>query len=200
MPPEMMQSVFGANGITIWQRACGIDKSPVIPFSERKSISTERTFDRDTIDVQRLRDLLIAMTENLAFQLRRGQKLTGCVSVKLRYSDFQTYSKQIRIAYTSADHILIQQVLDLFRQLYNRRLLVRLIGIRFSHLVGGSYQINLFDDSEKVIRLYQAMDGIRQRFGDRSILRASGMSARTIGRMDNPFDGGPPIILAHRKQ
>jgi len=200
MPPEMMQSVLGANGVTIWQRANGVDPTPVIPFSERKSISTERTFDRDTIDVKRLHDLLIAMTENLAFQLRRGRKLTACITVKLRYSDFQTYSKQLRIPYTSADHILIPKVLEVFRQLYNRRMLVRLIGIRFSHLVGGHHQINLFDDNERIINLYQAMDKIRQRYGDRSVIRASGMSAHTIGRMDNPFDGGPPIILAHRKQ
>lgn len=200
MPPDVMQSVLGANGLTIWERAQGIDISPVIPFSERKSISTERTFDRDTIDVSLLRNLLIAMTENLAFQLRRGQKLTACITIKLRYSDFQTYSKQFRIPYTSADHILIDKVLELFRQLYNRRLLVRLIGVRFSHLVTGNYQINLFEDNEKTIRLYQAMDHIRLRFGDRSVLRAAGMGARTIGRMDNPFDGSPPIILAHRRQ
>jgi len=150
--------------------------------------------------VRRLQDLLIAMTENLAFQLRRGHKLTACITVKLRYSDFQTYSKQLRIPYTSADHILIAKVLEIFRQLYNRRMLVRLIGVRFSHLVGGHHQINLFDDNEHIINLYQAMDKIRQRYGDRSVIRASGMSARTIGRMDNPFDGGPPPILAHRKQ
>src|SRR3954462_2900766 len=162
MPPEMMHSVLGANGTTIWQRAQGIDTTPVIPFSERKSISTECTFDRDPINVQTLNDLLIAMTENLAFQLRRGRKVTACVTVNLRYSDFQTYSKQLRIPYTSADHILIAKVLELFRQLYNRRLLVRLIGVRFSHLVGGHHQINLFDDNEKTINLSQAMDKIRQ--------------------------------------
>lgn len=200
MPPEMMQSVLGANGLTIWQRANGIDTSPVIPFNERKSISTERTFERDTIDVKMLNNLLIAMTENLAFQLRRGQKLTACVTVKIRYSDFQTYSRQLRIPFTSADHTLISNVLEIFGQLYNRRLLIRLIGVRFSHLVGGNYQIDLFEDSQKTISLYQAMDKIRTRFGDRSVLRAAGMDARTIGRMDNPFAGGPPVVLARRKQ
>src|SRR5690606_36257553 len=144
MPGEMLYRVLGRNGLTIWERANGIDTTPVIPFSERKSISTERTFDRDTIDVHLLRTLLAAMTENLAFQLRRGEKLTACISVKIRYSDFQTYSKQLKIPNTSADHILIPRVLELFHQLYNRRLLVRLIGVKFSHLVHGNYQINLF--------------------------------------------------------
>ena len=200
MPVEVMQQVLGVTGRVIWKRAQGIDNSPVVPFCERKSMSTERTFDRDTIDVHRLRGILIAMTENLAFQLRRGSKLTACVTVKIRYSDFNTYSKQLRIPYTSADHKLIPQVLDLFEKLYDRRLLVRLIGVRFSHLVSGDYQINLFEDTEEVLNLYHAMDRIRERFGDKSVIRASGLGARTIGRMHNPFDGRPPIVLAHRKQ
>lgn len=200
MPVDIMQRVLGVNGRVIWKRANGVDHTPVIPFSERKSISTERTFDKDTIDVSKLQGILIAMTENLAYQLRRGEKLTACVTVKLRYSDFNTYSKQMRIPYTSADHILIPRVLDLFRTLYNRRLLVRLVGVRFSHLVSGNYQINLFEDTEEALNLYSAMDTIRERFGDKSVMRASGMGAKTIGRMANPFNGQPPIILAHRKQ
>jgi len=200
MPRDMMSTVLGKNGLTIWNRANGVDNTPITPYSERKSISTERTFDRDTIDVYRLRSILTAMTENLAFQLRRGEKLTACVSVKLRYSDFQTCSKQMKIPYTSADHILIPAIQDLFNQLYNRRLLVRLIGVRFTHLVHGHYQINLFEDTQQSIRLYQALDKIRERYGDRSVIRATSMGVRTIGRMTNPFNGDPPIILAHRKQ
>jgi DNA polymerase-4 len=200
MPIDLMQRVLGANGAMIWKRANGVDNTPVIPFSDRKSISTERTFDRDTIDVVKLQGILIAMTENLAYQLRRGERLTACIAVKIRYSDFNTYSKQMRIPYTSADHILIPKILALFKALYSRRLLVRLIGIRFSHLVPGNYQINLFEDTEEALNLYAAMDNIRKRFGDKSVLRASGMGAKTIGRMHNPFNGQPPIVLAHRKQ
>ncbi|WP_430965507.1 DNA polymerase Y family protein [Spongiimicrobium sp. 2-473A-2-J] len=200
MPMDLMQRVLGANGGVIWKRANGIDHTPVIPFSERKSISTERTFDRDTIDVVKLRGILMAMTENLAYQLRRGERLTACITVKIRYSDFNTYSKQLRIPYTSADHILIPKILELFNRLYNRRLLVRLVGIRFSHLVQGNYQINLFDDTEEALNLYAAMDTIRERYGDNSIIRASAMGAKTIGRMHNPFNGQPPVVLAHRKQ
>ncbi|WP_086477554.1 MULTISPECIES: DNA polymerase IV [Arenibacter] len=199
MPMDVMQRVLGANGRVIWKRANGMDNTPVIPYSERKSISTERTFDKDTIDITKLRGILIAMTENLAYQLRRGEKLTACISVKIRYSDFNTYSKQLKIPYTSADHILIPQILGLFNTLYNRRLLVRLIGIRFSHLVQGNYQINLFDDTEEALNLYAALDKIRERFGDKSVIRAAGLGAKTIGRMQNPFNGQPPVVLAHRK-
>ncbi len=200
MPVDIMQRVLGANGTVIWRRANGMDNTPVVPFCDRKSISTERTFDRDTIDVLKLKGILMAMTENLAYQLRRGNKLTACITVKIRYSDFNTYSKQMRIPYTSADHILLPKILELFRMLYSKRMLVRLIGIRFSHLVSGNYQINLFEDTEEALNLYQAMDHVRDRFGDRCVFRASAMGAKTIGRMHNPFNGQPPIVLAHRKQ
>lgn len=199
MPVEMMQSVFGKNGYAIWKKANGIDNSAVIPYRERKSISTERTFEKDTIDVHRLHIILKAMTENLAFQLRRANKLCACLTVKVRYSDFNTYTKQIKIPYSSADHILIPKVIELFQKLYNRRLLVRLIGVRMSDIVGGNYQINLFDDTEQMLELYKAMDYIRNRYGDRSIFRASTMGAKTISRF-NPFNGEPPVILAHRRQ
>ena len=200
MPVEMMQSVLGVNGITIWKRANGIDNPPLIPFHERKSISTERTFTKDTIDVVKLRTTVFAMAENLAYQLRRGDKLTACISVKIRYSDFNTYTKQQKIPYTSADHVIIPKILELFDGLYQRRLLIRLVGVKFTHLVSGNYQINLFDDTEEMLSLYKAMDNISSRYGELSIQKAASIGAKTIGRFNNPFNGEPPIVLAHRKQ
>lgn len=200
MPLEMMEQVLGKNGVSIWKKAQGIDNSAVQPYCERKSISTERTFDKDTIDVRRLEGILVAMCENLAYQLRRGNKLTACVTVKIRYSDFNTYTMQKRIPYTSADHLLLPIVKELFKKLYQRRVLIRLIGVRFSHLVEGGHQINLFDDSEERIQLYQAMDKMRLRYGDRAVVSAAGLDARTIGRVYNPFSGQPPTLLANRRQ
>ncbi|HET8838818.1 MAG TPA: DNA polymerase IV [Flavobacteriaceae bacterium] len=200
MPVEMLESVLGKNGRTIWKNANGLDDRPIILFHERKSISTERTFGRDTIDMEKLHTTLTAMTESLSYQLRRGNKLTSCISVKIRYSDFNTCSKQLKIPYTSADHILMPKVEELFRKLYSRRLLIRLIGIKFSDLAGGNYQINLFDDSEKMLNLYRSIDYIKTRFGEHSLMKAASLGAKTIGRMDNPFNGEPPIVLAHRNQ
>jgi DNA polymerase-4 len=198
MPVEMIQSALGENGVTIWEKANGLDNSPVEQYNERKSISTERTFDYDTIDVIKLRGIMLAMAENLAFQLRRGEKLTGCVTVKIRYSDFQTQTLQKQIPYTAADHQLLPIVSDLFERLYSRRLLVRLIGVRYSSLVSGFHQLNLFDESLDYAALYNALDRIRLRYGDRSVIRAIGMEARTIGRW-NPFSGEPPPLLANRR-
>lgn len=198
MPIEMMQSALGENGVAIWKKANGLDNSMVEQYNERKSISTERTFDRDTIDVVKLRGILLAMAENLAFQLRNGHKLTGCITVKIRYSDFQTQTLQKQIPYTAADHLLLPTVSDLFERLFSRRLLVRLIGVRYSSLVSGFNQLNLFDESMNYAALYSALDQIRKRYGDRSVIRAIGMEARTIGRQ-NPFSGEPRPLLANRR-
>jgi DNA polymerase-4 len=189
MPVEMMESVLGKNGISIWKKAQGVDNSPVEQWHERKSVSTERTFDKDTTDIVKLRSILHAMAESLSYQLRAGNKLTACVTVKIRYSDFQTHSMQKRIPYTSLDHTLIETVMELFEKIYNRRVLIRLIGVRFSHLVGGSYQIKLFEDSLKLINLYQAMDKVRNRFGQDAVKRAISMGAGKFGGTINPFNG-----------
>ena len=199
MPVELLQNVFGKHGRDIWKKAQGIDHSPVIPYQERKSISTERTFEKDTTDHVKLKSILTAMAENLASQLRRGNKLTACVTVKIRYSDFQTYTQQRQIPYSAMDHNLIPIVMDLYKNLYQRRLLVRLVGIRFSNLVEGGQQMHLFENDEKIANLSIAMDKMRQRYGDRAVLRAVGMDAKTIGRW-NPFTGEPPPLLANRKQ
>lgn len=199
MPVELMESVLGKNGVSLWKKAQGIDNSPVVAWNERKSISMERTFEKDSTDIQKMKSILTSMAENLAFQLRNGNKLTACVSIKIRYSDFQTYSKQRIIPYTSLDHTLIQTTLELFESLYQRRILIRLIGVRFSHLVGGSYQMRLFEDSEKLIKLYQSMDIIRNRFGQQAVKRAVTMGVKSIAGSLNPFNGQPPVIPAHRR-
>lgn len=198
MPLEMMGKVFGKNGVSIWKKANGIDKSPVVQYHERKSISTERTFDKDTTDINKLESIIVAMAENLIYQLRRGNKLTACITFKIRYSDFQTYTMQKRIPYSSADHKIIPIVKELYKKLYQRRMLVRLVGVRFSHLVAGGHQVDLFDDDEKILNLYQAMDRMRERYGDRAVIRAKGMEAKSISRW-NPFTGEPPPLLANRR-
>lgn len=175
IPPEMIIQVMGKNGIVAWKKANGIDNTPVVQYSERKSISTERTFDKDTTDIAKLKNLLISMVEKIAFELRKKQKLTGCITVKIRYSNFDTHTLQKHLPYTSFDHILMQTALELFERLYTRRMLIRLIGVRFSHLVGGSQQLDLFDDKPEMTDLYQAMDSIRLRYGKKAVIRAVGV-------------------------
>ena len=175
IPPEMMIQVLGKNGSVIWKKANGIDHTPVETYSERKSISSEHTFQKDTIDIKRLRLLIISMVEKLAFQLRKKQKLTGRVTVKIRYSNFDTHTHQKQIPYTSFDHILMEIATEIFDKLYNRRMLIRLIGVKLGDLVYGVQQLNLFEDTPEMIHLYQAMDQVRLKYGKHAIQRASSL-------------------------
>jgi len=187
LPPLYLQQLFGKNGMELWRRANGIDHSPVVPYSEAKSISTEQTFQQDTIDVKKLKHILIGMTEKLAHKLRTGNRLTSCVTVKIRYTNFDTETRQLNIPYTACDHALIRHVLELFEKLYQRRMLLRLVGVRFSNLVSGNYQISLFEDTPEQISLYQAMDKIRSRHGTDKIMRASGLGLVRKGKVENLF-------------
>jgi DNA polymerase-4 len=180
IPIEMMESLLGKNGLVIWKKANGIDPTPVVQYSERKSIGSERTFQRDTMDMAGLHDLLTSMVEKLAFQLRKEEKLTSIVTLKIRYSNFDTHTLQKRIAYTSFDHTLIPVARELFERLYQRRMLIRLVGVRFSGLVRGVQQLNLFEDTTEMVHLYLALDKLRRRYGSDSIKRASGIQLHDL--------------------
>ncbi|MDA3781083.1 MAG: DNA polymerase IV [Bacteroidales bacterium] len=175
IPVEMMENAFGKNGVSLWKKANGIDSSSVQQYSERKSISRENTFERDTTDIKMLNTLISAMVEKLAFDLRRKEKLTSCITIKIRYSNFDTHTLQKRISYTSFDHTLIKIAKELFLRLYIRRMLIRLIGVKFSHLVGGVQQLNMFEDTIEMVSLYKTMDNIRKRYGADAVKRVAGI-------------------------
>ncbi|WP_339874772.1 DNA polymerase IV [uncultured Algoriphagus sp.] len=172
IPPRMMQNLLGKWGIDLSRKANGIDESPVIPYTEQKSIGTENTFESDTIDMAFLNSQLVRMTEKVGFELRQKRKLCGCITVKLRYANFDTVSRQCIISYTSSDEVLLERAKELFAKLYDRRMLVRLVGVKVSHLVQGNQQIDLFQDTEEGVNLYQAIDWIKNRYGEKSLTRA----------------------------
>ena len=196
VPPEMMERVMGKNGIMVWRKANGIDPSPVKPYSEAKSISTESTFQVDTIDVVWLRQKLITMVEKIAYQLREKQKLACVITVKIRYSNFDTYTLQKHIPYTSFDHILLKEASSLFERLYQKRMLLRLIGVKLSGLVGGSQQLNMFDDRPQMAGLYQAMDKMRIRYGEKYVKRAVGIKTLEE-RLEKAQENKQPIRLVN---
>lgn len=200
IPAEMMEGLLGKNGIVIWKKANGIDPTPVMQYSERKSIGAERTFDRDTMDVQGLKDLLVSMVEKLTFQLRKEEKLTSCITVKIRYSNFDTHTLQQRIGYTSFDHVLIPMAKELFDRIYQRRMLIRLIGVRFSGLIRGVQQLDLFEDTSEMVRLYLTMDTLRKRFGSGAVRRASGIQLRDLEEKASQDDKENDEDAATRRQ
>jgi len=177
IPPQMMESLMGKMGLEILRRANGIDLSPVVPYSEEKSISSERTFETDTIDIRMMEQIIIGMVEKLAFKLRKHQKLASIVTIKIRYANYDTQTQQKKITYTSFDHVLIDTARTLFNKLYERRMLIRLIGVKLGGLISGVQQLDLFEKNEKMIKLYLQMDKIKLRYGSNSVHRASSITS-----------------------
>ena len=173
VPPRLLEREFGKHGRKLWEKANAIDRTPIIPYSEQKSMSKERTFTEDSLDLRYMKNMLLKMVDQLAFDLRTSGKLTSCITVKIRYADFNTYTKQRRVAYSANDSVLSRHVFELFDRLNERRQLIRLIGVKYSGLVHGNYQISIFDDTLKAISLMERQDHIRQRFGKDKIMRAS---------------------------
>jgi len=171
VPSDSMQELLGKDGLRLWEKANGIDNTPVIPYTDKKFISTEKTFDKDSQDLKELKALLLAMVEKVAFQLREGNLMCSTITVRIRYTNWDTETMQKKIAFTSSDEVLIPCAYELFEKLYQRRMLLRLIGVKLSGLVRGNQQIDLFQDNIKMIRLYQAMDRMKHRFKNPGLIR-----------------------------
>jgi DNA polymerase-4 len=170
--PVLLEREFGRPGRELWRRANAIDERPVVPYHDPRSLGSEHTFEEDTIDLLVLQDTLTRLVMQLAFELRHRQRVAACVTVKLRYSDFNTYTRQATIAPTAHDSVLLETVRQLFAKLFTRRQRIRLLGVKLSRLSSGFTQLDLFRDSPEESQLLQAMDGIRRRFGKGAIRRS----------------------------
>jgi DNA polymerase IV len=177
-PVEQLEHVFGKWGYKLWQKAHGISDSIVEQYSEQKSLSHENTFNEDSSDVEFLHGELVRLTEKAAYDLRQEEKLTGCVTVKLRYEDFETVSRQEVMDYTALDNLLTARVKDLFTKLYKGGRKVRLLGVKFSHLIPMTIQMNLFDKEQEKLDLYKAVDDIKNQFGSGAITKATTLKTK----------------------
>ncbi len=182
-----LEEVFGEMGIALWNKANGIDTNPVIPYTDRKSLSSENTFEKDITDGEYLETYVISLVEQLSFKLRKENFLTGCVAIKMRYSNFETFIQQLSFNATSSDNILIPKTKELLHKMFNEKRAVRLIGVRFSNLTHGQQQIDMFNDTEENINLYKALDAINKKYGNKTIHRAK--TINTGDRAFNPFNG-----------
>src|SRR5699024_10080207 len=174
-PVMILEREFGKSGRQLWNKANAIDPSEVIPYTEQKSVSKEHTFPEDTLNLEMIRHKIIAMIDDLAFELRQKKQLTSEVAVKIRYADFNTYTRQKKISYTANNRLLINHITELFEKLYQRRQLIRLIGVRFGKLIHGSDQLSIFDDTIKDIDLLNHLDKIREKWGMDAVHRASSL-------------------------
>ena len=178
-PMELMERIAGKWGEALWHKAHGRGSADITTDWEQKSMSHENTFDKDYTDTEFLYKELVRLTEKTAFSLREDEKMTGCVTVKIRYSDFETVSKQETVDYTALDDVLIAKVKDLFNKSWQRGRSVRLLGVRFSHMIPITTQMSLFDNNLEKLNLYKAVDDIKERFGSKIVTKAVNSRAKT---------------------
>jgi DNA polymerase-4 len=172
--PEHLEKLLGKWGYELWSKAQGTHTSTISQYRESKSISKENTFFENVADIEYLMREIVRMTEKICFDLRKEKKVAGCVTIKLRYPDFETTSRQASIPYTSADDQIIPVAKALFHQLYKKGKSVRLLGVRLSNFSNEALQANLFHDTERKNELYKTLDEVKNRFGKGSVGRASG--------------------------
>ncbi len=171
-PVELMERYAGKWGESLWHKAQGIGSADITTDWEQKSMSHENTFDKDYTDIDFLYKELVRLTEKTAYSLREDEKMTGCVTVKIRYSNFETTSRQETVDYTALDDVLIAKVKDLFNKTWQKGRPVRLLGVRFSHMIPITMQMNLFDNNVEKLNLYKAVDDIKDRFGSKLVTKA----------------------------
>lgn len=173
--PEALEERLGKWGAELWLKAQGIHDGEVNNEHEAKSISSENTFHDFTADETFLLSEVVRLTEKVAYELRQDQKLAGCLTVKIRYTNFETVSRQTTIAFSFHDDQLIPIARQLFHLLYQKGRLVRLIGVRLSNLSAQAVQTNLFDDTEKKANLYKAIDTVKNKYGNPSLQKGSSL-------------------------
>jgi DNA polymerase-4 len=182
MPIENLLKIYGKTGTMLWNRARGISHSPVANYREEKSISVERTFDMDTTDLEFLQSALFVLTEKLSYDLRKLNRLTSCITVKVRYDDFSTTSRQQTVDYSLSSKYLIEMSASLFKSLYDTSRPVRLIGVRFSHLIHSNTQFDLFNDRAEENSLYKAIDTVKSKYGTGKLILARGIDLGNVKR------------------
>jgi DNA polymerase-4 len=170
IPPASLEEMFGAWGVALGERARGRDASPVIPEAARpKSIGRESTFPQDTSDRAEVRAMLYSLTERAARQLREEGLLARCVTVRVRYADFQTVTAARTLpALTDQDKVFYEIALEQVERLMIRRMQIRLVGVTLSALAPlQERQSDLFAETEfqRRRRFYRGLDKLRDRFG-----------------------------------
>lgn len=171
-PIELLKKIAGKWGESLWHKAHGRGSAEITTDWEQKSMSHENTFEKDSTDTDFINKELVHLTEKTAHALREDEKMTGCVTLKIRYSDFETTTRQDTVDYTALDDVLIAKAKDLFKKTWQEGRPVRLIGVRFSQLIPISMQMSLFENNIEKLSLYKAVDDIKERFGKGVVKKA----------------------------
>lgn len=179
IPLEELKARFGAHGAGLWRAAHGLDESPVTPEHEAKSLSREETYNEDISNPSILRRELLRLSDAVASRLRRHNFQARTITLKLRYQDFTTLTRQATLREpTDAGPTIYAQALALFEAAWDRRLPVRLLGVSAAGLSQPARQLRLFEqEGQRQAQLDAALDRIRARYGEDAIQRASLLDA-----------------------
>ena len=172
-----LEAYFGNNALEMHARALGIDPSPVHSEREVKSVSNEVTFTKDTTDSEVLRQTLRALADKVGYRLRQAGFAGSVVQIKLRYSNFETITRQTALPQpTNLDDEIYAAAEKLFEANIIPTRAVRLIGIGVSRLNTPYRQLSLWDDNkDEKEKLASAIDQLKEKYGQDVIKRASVM-------------------------
>jgi DNA polymerase-4 len=180
--PEMkLVELFGKHGSKLANRAKGIDNRSISTSHEIKSVSHERTYAEDVSDIETLKRTLMYLSENVGKRLRRSNKFGKTVKLKLRWADYTTLSRQSSLDVpTNQNKIIYNTIIDLFNSTWIKGKPVRLLGVGVSGFETPVRQLNFWEDpdfvsEQKDKHLQDAVDALRDRFGDRIVQRASNL-------------------------
>lgn len=177
-PVKVIEDRLGKSGRILWERANGIDNRSVEAARDQKSISKEETYFTDTNNTGFLEMRLVDLVSKVAHELREINRNATTLTLKIRYENFETFTKQITIEPTASDHLMVPHIKNLFHSLYHRNRAVRLIGVRLSNFVMSCVQGSLFEVSEQKPELYKTIDNLKNQFGNEVVRKAGGMTPK----------------------
>lgn len=183
---NMLIKKFGKHGKMMWEYSNGIDDSEVQYKEEKpKSIGNSITLPMDISDKEQLEEVLVALTEQVTYRLRKQELLANVVSVQLRTKDFEDFSHQSKLySATSSTKEILKSAKSLLNEMFKQGMFIRLIGFRVDNLVSkDGMQMSLFGDSEnekKQKNLDRVIDSLNEKYGYDSIMRAGKLSSGYI--------------------
>ena len=182
---------LGKAGIQFWNLANGIDNRSVTPYTDAKSLSHETTYSEDTDDVQKLKQTLFYLSNEVSQGLRKENLKGKTITLKIRLSDFSTFTRSKSFAhYINSSKEIFDVAMQLFTSFNRMSKKVRLLGIAVSNLDNATgEQISMFDDIENSkSRSDRVMDLIHEKFGPDALKKASLMNIKPHRLSDKKVD------------
>ena len=182
---KVLSKKFGKHGVQMWEYANGIDNSEVQYKEEKpKGVGNSITLPQNIKDIEKLEEILLALTEQVTYRLRRYNLLARTVNVQLRTKDFEDTSHQGKlITATSSTKEIYEKAKQLLHQMYHKPMAIRLVGVRVDNLLEKEdMQLSLFNNknNEKQEKLDKVVDELKNKYGYNKITRAGKMNAGDI--------------------